>query len=59
MDFCVCCGQYVPEGRMVCPECEYKAEALAKEGSICQISPGEKEYGRTKSTDSSEKQRKC
>lgn len=19
---CVCCGAYVPEGRMVCPECE-------------------------------------
>lgn len=21
-DTCVCCGQTVPEGRMVCPECE-------------------------------------
>ena len=21
---CVCCGKYVPEGRMVCPECEKK-----------------------------------
>ena len=22
MDTCVCCGRAVPEGRMVCPECE-------------------------------------
>lgn len=22
MDFCVCCGAYVPEGRMVCFNCE-------------------------------------
>ena len=22
MDYCVCCGRYVPEGRMVCPICE-------------------------------------
>ena len=25
MDTCVCCGQPVPEGRMVCPECEIKS----------------------------------
>ena len=24
-DYCVCCGEYVPEGRMVCPNCEKKA----------------------------------
>lgn len=23
-DSCVCCGRYVPEGRMVCPICEEK-----------------------------------
>lgn len=23
-DVCVCCGEYVPEGRMVCPLCENK-----------------------------------
>lgn len=23
-DTCVCCGNYVPEGRMVCPYCESK-----------------------------------
>ena len=22
MDTCVCCGEYVPEGRMVCWKCE-------------------------------------
>lgn len=22
MDSCICCGEYVPEGRMVCPGCE-------------------------------------
>ena len=23
---CVCCGEIIPEGRMVCPKCEAKAE---------------------------------
>ena len=23
-DFCVCCGEMIPEGRQVCPECEQK-----------------------------------
>ena len=26
IDTCVCCGEYVPEGRMVCPLCVYKFE---------------------------------
>lgn len=21
-EICVCCGEYVPEGRMICPRCE-------------------------------------
>ena len=25
MDTCVCCGRVVPEGRMVCPECEIES----------------------------------
>lgn len=25
MDNCVCCGRAVPEGRMVCPECEIES----------------------------------
>lgn len=27
-DRCVCCGRAVPEGRMVCPECEIEAEEI-------------------------------
>lgn len=26
MDTCVCCGAYVPEGRMVCLDCERAAD---------------------------------
>jgi len=22
---CVCCGEVIPEGRQVCPDCEWKA----------------------------------
>lgn len=25
-DRCVCCGAIIPEGRMVCPQCEKEAE---------------------------------
>ena len=25
-DTCVCCGEVVPEGRMVCPNCEKRGE---------------------------------
>ena len=25
---CVCCGQTIPEGRMVCPECEIEVEEI-------------------------------
>ena len=28
MDTCVCCGRAVPEGRMVCQECEIESFAL-------------------------------
>lgn len=24
-EFCVCCGEIIPEGRQVCPDCEQKA----------------------------------
>lgn len=30
-DRCVCCGEIVPEGRMVCPQCEYKAKESKNE----------------------------
>lgn len=26
VDRCVSCGEVVPEGRMVCPQCEHKAK---------------------------------
>ena len=26
MDYCVCCGAYVPEGFWICPDCQRKAE---------------------------------
>ena len=25
-NFCVCCGDIIPEGRMVCPICEMEAD---------------------------------
>ena len=25
---CICCGEIIPEGRMVCPICEMKAKDL-------------------------------
>lgn len=25
-DICVCCGEYVPEGRMICWKCEHQYE---------------------------------
>lgn len=31
IDTCVCCGEYVPEGRMVCPLCVSKGEKKADE----------------------------
>lgn len=33
MDYCVCCGNRIPEGRMVCPNCERKE---IKTGAILQ-----------------------
>lgn len=30
-DTCVCCGYYVPEGRMICPGCEYFCRPHAKD----------------------------
>lgn len=26
VDRCVCCGEIIPEGRMVCPQCEDETE---------------------------------
>lgn len=30
---CVCCGEVIPEGRQVCPSCEYKAEMETRNDS--------------------------
>lgn len=28
-NYCVCCGEEIPEGRMVCPNCERKVFGIA------------------------------
>ena len=35
-DGCVCCGEYVPEGRQVCPTCEKKGDRAHELGRFCQ-----------------------
>ena len=37
-DRCVCCGEIVPEGRMVCPICEHKAENRVAPCVACRYS---------------------
>ena len=39
MDTCVCCGRAVPEGRMVCPECEIESfeRSIKMDGIQAQI----------------------
>lgn len=35
-DSCVCCGNYVPEGRMICPMCEERiVRGTDKKSAIC------------------------
>lgn len=31
-DRCVCCGEVIPEGRMVCPQCEPSCLRCANDG---------------------------
>lgn len=38
-DRCVCCGQYVPEGRQVCPNCE-KGSSIKDSGNRTKFSTG-------------------
>jgi len=40
-DACVCCGVYVPEGSMVCPEClrKYARAEETKRSQIKEIRP--------------------
>ena len=34
VDRCVCCGEIVPEGRMVCPQCEIKLQSKPDTGDF-------------------------
>ena len=54
IDTCVCCGEYVPEGRMVCPLC---VDRYMTENNICKfilqqneavMNSGSKKYNRRK-----------
>lgn len=40
MDYCVCCGAIIPEGRMICPRCEQEE---IKTGMILQSNGATKE----------------
>lgn len=41
-DRCVICGAYVPEGRMICPECEKRPMKNLSHGEMVQIAEGKK-----------------
>lgn len=36
-DRCVCCGQIVPEGRQVCPQCEIELQSKPDVGAVLGI----------------------
>lgn len=36
-DRCVCCGEIVPEGRMVCPQCEFELQSKSTIGEVLDI----------------------
>lgn len=36
-DRCVCCGEIVPEGRMVCPQCEFELQSKSTVGEVLDI----------------------
>lgn len=46
MDTCVCCGRAVPEGRMVCPECEIEVEGRYKQMENLKLRSGDIGGGR-------------
>lgn len=41
---CVCCGEPVPEGRQVCPQCEQKAHDDMRERCVMCGAPIEEGY---------------
>lgn len=56
-DSCVCCGRYVPEGRMVCPICEAEPiHGADKKSAIC-IYLKEHHRGKAKAIHSQDLQR--
>ena len=36
-DRCVCCGEIIPEGRMVCPRCEIELQSKPDVGAVLGI----------------------
>ncbi len=59
IDTCVCCGNYVPEGRMVCPGCEYANKNLHVKDKKTEILKCLKKYhtGKRNAVHSAELQR--
>ena len=59
IDTCVCCGNYVPEGRMVCPGCEYANKNLHVKDKKTEILECLKKYhtGKRNAVHSAELQR--
>ena len=39
VDRCVCCGEIVPEGRQVCPQCENEAKQNGNKKTTIQSMP--------------------
>lgn len=44
MDYCVCCGRYVPEGTWVCKACMEKAEEKTEDDNRKEPPDLKKEY---------------
>ena len=42
VDMCVCCGEVIPEGRMVCPQCE---KIITSDNQLCVVYA--RHHGRT------------
>ena len=36
-DRCICCGEIIPEGRMVCPQCEIELQSKPDVGAVLDI----------------------
>ena len=47
-DFCVCCGELVPEGRMVCLSCEMNWKPVAPSAQIKPVKKLKKLFGFSK-----------